>query len=179
MDLLRKVELLLNAKTRASLPQRKRRSPLDEQELEILAEIRAALRDVEAKERMLAERLKTELAEAKNAANRGDRAEQQAHRWRATEIEQKLDQESIFAIDLEEKLAALEEKLTLAREAVEKEARNAAKRDAEAERVLTYGEADSNTTPEKSEQPAEQEDTSARSADDEPGLAARKARLSS
>ena len=179
MDLLKKVELLLNAKTRVSLPHRKRRSPLDEQELEILAEIRAALRDVETKERMLAERLKMELAEARNAANRGDRTEQQVHRRRATEIEQKLDQESIFAIDLEEKLAALEEKLTLAREAVEKEARNAAQRDVEAERVLTSRTADSNATREKSEQPAEQEDTTARSADDEPDLAARKSRLSS
>jgi hypothetical protein len=179
MDLLKKVELLLNAKTRVSLPHRKRRSPLDEQELEILAEIRAALHDVEAKERMLAERLKMELAEARNAANRGDRSEQQVHRRRAAEIEQKLDQESIFAIDLEEKLAALEEKLTLAREAVEKEARNVAKRDAEAEQVLTSHAADSKVTRQKLEQPAKQTETTARSSDDEPGLAARKARLSS
>ena len=98
MDLLKKVELLLSAKAHAPLPHRKRRSPLDEQEAEILAEIRNALREVEAQERQLAERLKMERAEAEKAAERGDQAEQHAHERRATELAQKLEQESIFSL---------------------------------------------------------------------------------
>ena len=38
MDLLKKVETLLNAKARSVLPQRGRRSILDEQEADVLAE---------------------------------------------------------------------------------------------------------------------------------------------
>jgi hypothetical protein len=176
MDLLKKIELLLSATARAPLPRRNRRSALDEQEAEILAEIRKALQDVELKERELAQRLKMEWAEAKDAATRGDRREQLAHERRAMELEQKLDEESITAINLEEKLAALEEKLTLAKEAVEKEARNVARRDAEASKVLAQGGLQTDATPAtaKAQKDAIPDDFS----DDEPEVAARKSRLS-
>jgi hypothetical protein len=174
MDLLKKVELLLNAKTRSALPRRGRSSPLDEQEREILAEIRAALRDVETKERQLAERLKMELHEARDAADRGDYTEQRVHKRRATELEQKLDEESILAIDLEEKLVALEQKLTLAREAVEQEARKVVRRDAEADQVLAQADAPEDVAGEVADPPEAKPEP----ARDEANLAARKARLS-
>ena len=176
MDLLKKVELLLNATARAPLPRLRRRRALDEQEAEILAEIRKALQDVELKERELAQRLKMEWIEAKDAATRGDRHEQLAHERRAMELEQKLDEESITAINLEEKLAALEEKLTLAKEAVEKEARNVARRDAEASKVLSQSgvETDSAPAAAKAQKDVIPDDFS----DDEPDVAARKSRLS-
>jgi hypothetical protein len=137
MDILKKVELLINATTRAKLPRRARHTILDEQEEQLLAEIRQAVANVQAQERVLAEKLKVEKSQARAAAERGDMADRQIHQRRAIELEHQLEQESIQAIDLEEKLAALEEKLALAKAAVEKEAQKAAERDAEAERVLT------------------------------------------
>ena len=180
MDILKKVELLLSAKAHSVLPRRNRRSVLDEQEEEILAEIRKALRDVEAQERVLAERLKVERAEAENAAERGDRMEQHAHERRAAELEQKLEGESIQAINLEEKLAALEEKLALAKEAVEKEAKNVAARDAEASKILAEGGSEVEVEPQKADAPAtgEEEIFPDDFADDDPETAARKSRLS-
>jgi hypothetical protein len=139
MDLLKKVELLLNARSRSVLPRRGRRSALDQQEEEILAEIRQALQDVEAQERVLAGRIKVEREEAEAAARRGDLAEQHTHERRAMELERHLEQESIQALNLEEKLQALEEKLALAKEAVEKQAKEAATRDAEASNILSRG----------------------------------------
>jgi len=177
MDILKKVELLLSAKAHSVLPRRNRRSVLDEQEEEILAEIRKALQDVEAQEQVLAERLKVERAEADNAAERGDRMEQRAHERRAVELEQKLEAESIQAINLEEKLAALEEKLALAKEAVEKEAKNVAARDAEASKVLAQGGSDVEAEAEQKDAPVEEiipDDF----ADDDSETAARKSRLS-
>jgi len=177
MDILKKVELLLSAKAHSVLPRRNRRSVLDEQEEEILAEIRKALQDVEAQEQVLAERLKVERAEADNAAERGDRMEQRAHERRAVELEQKLEAESIQAINLEEKLAALEEKLALAKEAVEKEAKNVAARDAEASKVLAEGGSDVEVEAEQKDAPVEEiipDDF----ADDDSETAARKSRLS-
>ena len=56
MDLLKKVETLINAKTHAALPRRKRRSILDEEEEKLMAQIRDALQDVAAKERELAQK---------------------------------------------------------------------------------------------------------------------------
>lgn len=180
MDILKKVELLLSAKAHSVLPRRDRRSVLDEQEAEILAEIRRALRDVEAQERVLAERLKMEQVEADNAAARGDRMEQQAHERRAAELAQKLESESIQAINLEEKLAALEEKLALAKEAVEKEAKNVAARDAEASKILAQGGVDvaAETEPEQADTPAKEEIIPDDFADDASNMTARKSRLS-
>ena len=137
MDILKKVELLLSAKGRAALPKRRRKNVLDAQEEEILAEIRRALGDVEAKERELAGRLQLEREEAEAAAGRSDINTQLAHERRAAELEHHLEAESIFAINLEEKLAALEEKLALAQEAVEKEAQKTAQRAAEADKILS------------------------------------------
>lgn len=178
MDLLKKVELLLSAKARSALPRRKRSSPLEEQEAEILAEIRRALQAVEVKERELAERLKMEQAEAQNAAERGDLSEQRAHERRAAELEQKLEEESIQAINLEEKLKALEEKLTLAKEAVEKEAKKVADRDAEAAKALAQGGSEAEVVSEAADASAEEEIPPDDFSDDDPDLAARKSRLS-
>jgi len=139
MDLLKKVELLLNARSRSILPRRNRRSALDQQEEDILAEIRRALGDVEAQEQKLAAQIKTELAAADAAAQQGNLEEQRVHERRAAELDYYLDQESVKAIDLEEKLQALEEKLALAKEAVENQAREVAGRDAEAEKILRQG----------------------------------------
>ena len=137
MDILKKVELLINATTRAKLPRRSRHTVLDEQEEQLLAEVRRAVADVQVQERVLAEKLKAEQDQAQAAAQRGDLTNQQAHQRRAIELEHQLEQESIQAINLEEKLAALEEKLALAKAAVEKEARKAAEREAEAEQTLS------------------------------------------
>lgn len=179
MDILKKVELLLSAKAHSVLPRRNRHSVLDEQEEEILAEIRQALRDVETQERVLAKRLKTERAEAEDAAERGDRTEQRTHERRAAELEQKLEAESIQAINLEEKLAALEEKLALAKEAVEKEAKKAATKDAEASKVLAEGGSDVEVEPEQADTPVEEEEIIPDDfADDDSETAARKSRLS-
>ncbi len=181
MDFLKKVETLLNAKTRAVLPHRERRSILDAQEEELMAEIRATLQDfqaVETKERELAQKVKVERAEAQGAAARGDRSEQRAHERRATELEHYLEQESIQAINLEEKLAGLEQKLALAQEAVEKEARKAAIKDAEASKVLA--QASDAIKPEGDPMgiPPEEEIIPDDFADDDPDMAARKSRLS-
>jgi len=178
MDLLKKVETLLSAKAHAILPKRGRRSTLDEEEEKLVAEIRQALSDVEAKERELAGKIKTEQVQAKQAAARGDRAEQSAHERRAAELEHYLEQESIQAINLEEKLAALEQKLALAKEAVEKEARKAATKDAEAEKVLAQGGNPAPTGAEPANSPDEEEIIPDDFSDDEPDLAARKSRLS-
>ncbi|MCB0194695.1 MAG: hypothetical protein KDJ65_22275 [Anaerolineae bacterium] len=177
MDLLKKVELLLNSKTRSVLPRRRRTSPLDEQEAELLAEIREALLAVEVQERQLAERIKTELAQADVAARRGDREQQRAHERRADELDRYLERESIQAIDLEEKLQALEEKLALAQAAVEKEGRKAATIDAEASKVLAEGGIDVTTTPDAPQSPPQEiipDDFST----DAPDVAAKKSRLS-
>ncbi len=178
MDLLKKVELLLSAKARLPFSHRRRRSPLDEQEAEILAEIRQALQAVEAKEQELARRLKMEQAEAQKAASQGNLSDQRAHERRAAELEQKLEEESIQAINLEEKLKALEEKLALAKEAVEKEAQKVADRDAAAEKVLARDGGESETVPDAVDPPAGEEIIPDDFSDDDPDLAARKSRLS-
>jgi septal ring factor EnvC (AmiA/AmiB activator) len=176
MDILKKIELLLNAATRAKLPRRDRPSPLDEQEQQLLAEIRQAVAQVQTQERMLAERLKSEQAQAETAAQQQDWDQQRTHQRRAEELERQLNQESIQAINLEEKLAALEEKLALARAAVEKEARKAAARSAEADQVLAQGQ------PDAASEPGASSSAEKRPAAPSPGtdadLAARKSRLS-
>lgn len=169
MDLLDKIQLLLNSSARSALPRRERRSPLDEREAQLLAEIREAVAAVQAQERRLAQQLKTEQARAEQAE---DRAQQRIHRHRAAELERELEQESIQAINLEEKLAALEEKLALAKEAVDKQAREAARRD-QAATIAMGGEAEA----EEAEPPPE-ETASPDFSEDEPDLAARKSRLS-
>jgi hypothetical protein len=171
MDILKKVEILLNAKARSILPRRGRRSVLDEQEEDILAEIRQALADVEVQERKLAQQLKTEQAEAEAAAQRGDVEQQRAHERRAAELDHYLEEESIKALNIEEKLRALEEKLALAKEAVEKQAQEAASRDAEADKILGQGLGTTKTAPAQEAAPAQP-------VDDETDLAARKSRLS-
>ncbi len=137
MDLLKKIELLISSTTRSKLPRRERRSILDEQEEQLLAEIREAVAQVQAQERVLAERLMTERTQAQEAAARGELDDQRTHERRATELARQLEQESIQAINLEEKLAELEEKLALAKEAVEKEAQKVAAREAEADQAIT------------------------------------------
>lgn len=136
MDLLKKIETLLNAAARSKLPRRERYTILDEEEEKILAEIRQALADVETQERILASRIKEEKTQAAAAAERGNLTDRQTHERRAFELERQLERESLQAINIEEKLAALEEKLALAKEAVEKEAHKATERQAEADKVL-------------------------------------------
>ena len=136
MDLLQKIETLLSATTRAKLPRRGRRSILDEEEEKILTEIRQALADVEAQEQVLAGRIKTERQQADEAADRGDLEQRRVHERRAFEMERELERESLQAINLEEKLTALEEKLALAQEAVEKETRKVTQRDKAATDIL-------------------------------------------
>lgn len=180
MDWLKKVETLLNATARAGLPRRRRRSPLDERDENLLAEIRQALASVELREREMAGRLKLEQAQAEEAARRGDRAGQQAHERRAAELERHLEQESIQAINLEEKLAALEEKLALAKAEVDKQARAAAIEDEKQSRAMAMthdgevAEKPQAAPDERDRKPVIKEEF----ADDEPDIAARKSRLS-
>lgn len=178
MDLLKKVETLINAKTRAALPRRERRSILDDEEAKVLADIQAALQDVELQERQLAQKVKTERAEAKDAAQRGDRAGQLAHERRAIELERRWEEEATLAINLEEKLAALEQKLNLAKEAVDKEAKKAATIDAAAEAVLAGHGASAVSDVEPEGIPPEADIIPDDFSDDDPDMAARKSRLS-
>jgi fused signal recognition particle receptor len=178
MDFLKKVELLLNAATRSKLPRRSRPTILDEEEEKLLAEIRRTVADVQAQEQALAERLKAERTQAGEAAVRGDQAQQRAHERRALELERQLEQESVQAINLEEKLAALEEKLALAQAAVEQEAHKAAARGAEADKVMAEGEAKIEARTEAILKAPTKELSSAKSAGQEPGLEERKSRLS-
>jgi len=141
MDLLKKVELLLNAKTHAALPRHNRPNPLDDEEANLVAEVRRTLGEVEAKERELANRIKLERTEADAAAGRGDIENHLAHTRRLAELEYHLNNESTMAINLEEKLAALEEKLALAQAAVDHEAEKASQRSAAADEVLQPNEA--------------------------------------
>jgi len=174
MDLLTKIETLLNATTRAGLPRRQRRSPLDDQESTLLTDVRQALAAVEVQERALAQRLKMERVQAQEAAQLGDQAEQRAHEKRATELERELEQESIQAINLEEKLKALEEKLDLAKEAVEKQAQIAAIKSEEAAKAMARGSSSADAA-----SPATSAATTAADfPDDTPQVAARKSRLS-
>jgi hypothetical protein len=115
---------------------------LDEEEGRVLAEIRQALGEVQAKERELAGRIKYEQTEAQAAHERGDLENHVTHTRRAAELEHHLEQESIFAINLEDKLAELEAKLARAQAAVEREAQNIAQRDAAASDVLSTLDSD-------------------------------------
>ena len=180
MELLKKVELLLEAKARRILPRRERRSVLDQQEEALLAEIRQALQEVEAKEQELAGRIKKELVEADAAAQRNDLDNQRAHERRAAELEHYLNRESTMAINLEEKLAALEEKLALAKDAVNKQAKEVTRRDEEASKVLAQGglAVPAQAKPETAAKPAGEEIIPDDFADDDPEIAARKSRLS-
>jgi ectoine hydroxylase-related dioxygenase (phytanoyl-CoA dioxygenase family) len=137
MDLLKKLEVLIAAKSRAGLPRRERHSILDEAEAGVVAEIRRALGEVQVKEQELAGRIQQEQAEAQSAHERGDIENHMAHSRRAVELEHHLEQESIFAINLEDKLAELEAKLARAQAAVEREAQNVTQRDAAASDVLS------------------------------------------
>jgi len=137
MDLLKKIELLINAKAQSILPRSERRGPLDEEEARVLAEIREALNDVAARERDLAQRVNAERVEAQAAESRGDLEQARTHKRRATELDHYLNQESELAIKLEQHLAALEDKLALAQEAVEQEAEKVARRQAAAEETLS------------------------------------------
>lgn len=176
MDWLKKVETLLNATARAGLPRRRRRSPLDERDEKLLAEIRQALANVELREREMAGRIKQEQAQAEEAARRGERAEQQAHERRAAELERHLAQESLQAINLEEKLAALEEKLALAKAEVDKQARAAAIEDEKQSQAMAMGQ--DGPAVETSSKPDPKPAIKEEFADDEPDIAARKSRLS-
>ncbi|HEX9921923.1 MAG TPA: hypothetical protein VGD99_04625 [Anaerolineae bacterium] len=172
MDLLKKVETLINAAARSKLPRRQRHSILDEQDEELLAKIRQALANVQAQEQVLYGRLKSEQEQAKEAAQQGDQDNQRAHERRAFELERRLEQEGIEAINLEEKLAALEEKLALAKAAVDKEAQAAALREQEADKILAG--IDNPETGRPSTLPVQKETP----ADDDAELESRKSRLS-
>ncbi len=166
MDLLTKIETLINAAARSKLPRHRRRSPLDEQEEALLAEIRQAVAGVQAQEQKLADRVKTERTQADEAAQLGNRTAEQTHRRRAAELERELEQESIQAINLEEKLAALEEKLSLAKEAVARQ---------EAEKTMATGQSPDHAPISAGDfNPAP---TIPPVATDDPGLDARKSRL--
>ncbi|MBN1992387.1 MAG: hypothetical protein JW953_06755 [Anaerolineae bacterium] len=178
MDLLKKIETLMNATARAGLPGRRRRSALDKHEERLLAEIREALAAVETQERLLAKRIKMEHAQAEEAAQLGDRAEQRAHQRRATELERELEQESIQAIDLEQKLQALEEKLALAKEAVEKQYDLAGAMEEEAAKTMAQGGSETETDAPTAADAAEEKVTPADFPNDDPNTAARKSRLS-
>lgn len=178
MNLFEKLETLFSATARAPFPRRNRRSVLDEQEERLLAEVRQALAEVEAQERVLADRVKAEHAQADDAAHRGDRAAQRAHERRAAELERQLEQESIQAINIEAKLQALEEKLALAKEAVEKEQRDVAQRDADAEAVMQQGGLSTSTSASAPAPPSSAPAAGDDFVDDDPDVAARKSRLS-
>jgi hypothetical protein len=179
MDLLKKIETLVSATARSKLPRRGRRSILDEQEEKLLAEIRQAVANVQAQERVLAKRLKSERSQAEEAGQQGNRDEQRIHERRAEELGRQLEQESIQAIDLEEKLAALEEKLALAREAVEKQAQEAVDKAAEADAILAEGEAAQvEARTEAIIKSTAEKTTPADSADESRDLTSRKSRLS-
>lgn len=176
MDLLKKVETLLNATARSPLPRRRRRSALDDHEEKVLNEIREALAAVEAQERVLAKRIKIERAEAEEAAQQGNLTDQRIHQRRADELERELTEEGIQAIDLEEKLRALEEKLALAKEAVEKQVDVLDAMEEEAAQSMAIGGETQTDTPAiepSSEESLVPEDFP----DDDPDIAARKSRL--
>ncbi len=177
MDLIEKLETLLSAAARAKLPRRGRRSVLDEAEEKILAEIRQALAQVEAQEQLLAERLKQEQDQAQAAAEREDREQQRTHERRALELERQLEQESVQAINLEEKLNALEQKLALAKAAVEKEAKAAALRDEAATQAMAQSGRAVEQGPESRRSPGDEPMTPANLAGDDADTAGRKDRL--
>jgi len=176
MDLLTKIETLINAAARSKLPRRKRRSPLDEQEEKLLAEIRQAVAGVQAQEQKLAERVKAERAQAEAAIQQGDRTAAQTHQRRAAELERELEQESIQAINLEEKLAALEEKLSLAKEAVAKQEAMAAAQAEAAEKSMALGQT-ADPAP-SGDAPAPSSATTSDPAEDGPSIESRKSWLS-
>lgn len=176
MDLLKKVETLIRASTRSKFS--RRRTILDEEEKKLLADIRQAVADVQAQEQVLAERLKSERAKAQEALAQGDQSQQRVHERRADELASQLEQESIQAINLEEKLAALEEKLALARKAVEKQAADAATRDAEASKAMAQGGQTQNSETEQIVKSEAVENGSDEFANDPPAMASRKSRLS-
>lgn len=173
MDLIEKINTLLNATINAKLPHWERRSALEQLEQEQLAAIRRALAEVEVREREMVDRLKTEQVKAEEAAQHGDQAEQRAHERRAAELEHYLRNESLQAIDLAEKLAALEEKLAQAKEAVEKEATKATLRDQEASKAMAQGGSSTPSTTSAAPTVIKPE-----FAADDPEIAARKSRLS-
>jgi hypothetical protein len=177
MDLIEKFNTLLNATVRSAMSPRERRSALEQLEQEQLEAIRQALAQVELREREAAERVKSEQSQAEAAAQRGDTTEQRAHERRAAELERHLQGESIQAINLEEKLRALEEKLALAKEAVDKETRKAAARDEAASQVLARTQSSSTITQTVKSPPATTEVKPQFTGDDS-ALAARKSRLS-
>jgi hypothetical protein len=178
MDFMKKVETLLNATARSPLPRRGRRSVLDEQEEQILTEIRRALAAITAQEQVLARRIKTERTQAQEAAQTGDRANQQAHQRRAAEMERELEQESIQAIDLEEKLRALEEKLAQAKAAVEQQmdVLDATLEEEEAKALALGGETQAPDSTAGDDSPAKKL-SPADFPDDDPDIAVRKSRL--
>jgi len=178
MDLLKKVETLLNATARSPLPRRRRRSILDKQEEQILKEIRQALAAVEAQEQVLAKRIKSEQAQAAKATQLGNHIDQRAHERRAAELERELENESIQAIDLEAKLSALEEKLALAKEAVEQQMDDldATMEEAEAKSMALGGEVQSSDSTPVDDSP-EEKLTPEDFPDDDPDVAVRKSRL--
>jgi hypothetical protein len=173
MDLIEKINTLLNATINAKLPHWERRSALEQLEQEQLAAIRRALAEVEVREQEMADRLKTEQVKAEEAAQHGDQAEQRAHERRAAELEHYLRNETLQAINLEEKLAALEEKLAQAKEAVENEAKKATLRDQEATKAMAQGSSSTPSTTSAAPTVIKPEFTA-----DDPEMAARKSRLS-
>jgi chromosome segregation ATPase len=115
MDLLKKIETLINATTRATLSGGRQgwSEPLEEEGEKTRAAIREALAEIKLRERELAGRLKLEQAQA---AETTTPSEQRDHERRAAELERHLQTESLEAINLEEKLAALEERLARMKE---------------------------------------------------------------
>ena len=109
MSFARKLTTLINATVRGGLPQRQRRArvlPNDPEDQ--LTAIRKALAEVEAKERAVVERLKSTEAKAEAAVESGDQAEAAAQQKLARELEVHLKTQSTEAIQLSEKLEAIE-----------------------------------------------------------------------
>jgi uncharacterized membrane protein YccC len=137
MDLLKKIELLINAKTHAALPRQERHNPQTEEDAKILAEIRKALDDVDAVEQDLARRIKREHHQAQVAEQQGDFAQARDHKRRVKELDHYLNEQSEQAIKLEQYLAKLEDDLARAQEAVTREAEKVTRREAAADEVLS------------------------------------------
>ncbi len=107
MNLLEKINLLLDAKIQAIVPQapRERHSPLDQAEAQRLAEIRQALREVENLKQELIKQLQTKQNSATVQADK-DAARDYARQ--ATELAERPE-----IVNLEASLVALEERLAL------------------------------------------------------------------
>lgn len=163
MNLGDKLRTLLSARLRSASPLKgKRRHPPPADPGDQLAAIRQALAEVEAKEQAVADQLRATEATATEAAAKGNREAEREQQRLANELKAHLETQSTQAIKLQEKLAALEEKLAQTRQ--------------EAQQRLAV----SSTTVGETSQSGSAPGVTAETGDDEDAdLTARKSRLSS